>query len=803
MLLERPILLILLVPILALAFYRPLADRVSQWLRVCLYIVLVLGLAGLSVRLPSKEGLCVSLVDRSPSMQRDAREGAISSLYSLEKARPPASSSYILSFAESIQWEKLPGSSTFQGLNAWINQPDGSNVSLAIRTALGVIPEKTPARILLLGDGQWTGEDPRAAFEQAALRGIPVDYRFWRMNGASDVSVVSLSAPTGLRAGETFVLQAVVRSPQRVSARLRLRRSGGAWLEKEVQLLRGLNRFSWQDSLAKAGTVRYELHVEPQGLEDSVPGNNLARLLVTAEGPRRILLLSESPSGNLARLLRNTNMDVDSIAPTPAFFQPEVLHSYSCVILENVPASHLGQTGMELLAEQVRTGKLGLVMTGGKSAFANGGYYRSPLEDLLPLSMVQRREERRARSAIVIALDRSGSMGAPVSAQLTKMDLANQGTAEVARLLQPHDEICVLAVDTEPHEVLPLAPVKDQPGAEAKILSIEVGGGGIFIYKALREASDRLLASTANIRHIVLFADASDSEQPGDYQELLQELTKAGVTVSVIGLGSENDSDAPLLLDIAARANGTCYFSEDASELPRLFAEDTFQVALKAFIEDPATATFTQAAETIAPGLASAQVGVGGYNFCYPRDKAENVLFSQDENQAPLCAFWNIGLGRVAALAVEADGQYTGAFATSPYAPGFLAGLVRWCTTGEDASQEYAVTSELRGNLLHLEMELDPERTRDPFEGRPVAQASSWDETRHAHQEYTTDFQWTTPDRLEADLPLAANHILLPQVLLGNGKLRSLPPVTLPYSPEFLVDDSMPERLEQYARLTG
>jgi hypothetical protein len=60
-------------------------------------------------------------------------------------------------------------------------------------------------------------------------------------------------------------------------------------------------------------------------------------------------------------------------------------------------------------------------------------------------------------------------------------------------------------------------------------------------------AANMLVSAKAGTRHIVLFADAADSRQhPQGWQTIVTACRKAGVTVSVIGLGSEQDCDADL-----------------------------------------------------------------------------------------------------------------------------------------------------------------------------------------------------------------------------------------------------------------
>ena len=92
--------------------------------------------------------------------------------------------------------------------------------------------------------------------------------------------------------------------------------------------------------------------------------------------------------------------------------------------------------------------------------------------------------------------------------------------------------------------------------------------------------------STAATRHIVLFADAADSEHPATYKVLLGKLTRAGVTVSVIGLGKPTDVDADFLRDVAKRGNGRIVFTDRPDELPRIFAQETLTVVRSTFVEE-------------------------------------------------------------------------------------------------------------------------------------------------------------------------------------------------------------------------
>ena len=77
---------------------------------------------------------------------------------------------------------------------------------------------------------------------------------------------------------------------------------------------------------------------------------------------------------------------------------------------------------------------------------------------------------------------------------------------------------------------------------------------------------------------LLLFSDAQDSEEPGDYKALIQKMTDEGCTISVIGLGTDKDVDSALLVDIAKLGNG------------RMFCQDTAGYGLcsgSAIVNDP------------------------------------------------------------------------------------------------------------------------------------------------------------------------------------------------------------------------
>ena len=806
LLIWQPAAFLILLPLLAVFTVRRLPTRVLNVIRVLIYLVIAAALAGLSVRLPERAGTLVVLTDQSKSMPDGSRQEMESLIRRVERSAPMGSKLSVISFAGSPFMEKLPDSPAFAGLQTAPANPHATDISGAIEAALELIPSDASGRILLLSDGLHTGGNPvSAAVAEAAARGVAVDFRLLSRSAADDAAILSVDAPLRAAPGVIYTVAARLYAQSPGPAVCRIRKNGGTWLTRDVYLRRGVNTVTWRDKTDSPGAANYEVELaSPESAPaDPIPENNRVRRIVSIEGRKPVLLITASPTKNLARILRESGLDVRVMEPSPAALAPEVLGGVSGVIFENVKASSFSMESLERLKKLVGAGSLGFMMTGGKSSFAVGGYYKSEIEDALPVTMEQRNEVRKGTNAVVVVLDRSGSMQMTTAQGKTKMSLANTATAEVLKLLSDFDHFGVIAVDSAPHIVIDLAPVPSVRNREGRILSIESKGGGIFTYTGLKAAFDMLERNNIPSRHIILFADAADAEEPGQYKELLSKAEEKGITVSVIGLGTKTDSDAVFLMDVAKRGKGLAYFTDKAEELPRIFAEDTFVMVRSTFLADPVKALL-QPAATILPGSGkfSRQYDFNGCNLCYLRPGCDAVLVTDDEDHAPIAATGVYGLGRTAAFCAEADGRYTGPFAQDPGAAPLLTALVTWITASDDEGADYMITQEIRNGSHYAALELDPARTSDPFRNPPVLTAVFCDEDGRTETR-TYPLVWDGPDRLAAEVPLPGGSVVLGSIQWDNARPHPLVPVELPYSPEFQPNRNSGRELTELLRASG
>jgi Mg-chelatase subunit ChlD len=807
MTLAAPLWLLLALPLgIALWVWRP-ASRLLLTLRAISVVLVLLALAGFAVLLPSRHGVVVVVCDRSASMPSGSDDLLRQAVNLIRDKMSGDDELRLVTFGRDVVLEPLERGVPFNGFQQTV-QGDGSSLGEAIETALGLIPPGSPGRIVVLSDGRWTANDPAAQVAGALARNIAIDFRAIERAAAGDLAIARIDAPSLVSTGESFLITAWVQSPEKGTVRYKLRRGDELLATGQREVVSGMNRFSFRDRATQPGNQAYVLEVEGTA-RDPVPENNQAKLLVGVSGPKPLLHLAPQAKSGLNRILRAGGLDVRQVDPGAVRWRLEDLDRYSGLILENVPAEKIGEAGMQTIAAWVRETGAGLMMTGGQRSYGPGGYYKSPLEEIMPVSMELRNEHRKLSLAIVVALDRSGSMAAPAGAGRTKMDLANLGTASVLDLLGPMDEFGCLAVDTTPHLVAPLGNAEaNKAKYRTDILRIQSMGGGIYVDEALKASSEMLLKAKAGTKHIILFSDAADSEQPGDYKRILELAEKAGITVSVIGLGSDRDKDGDLLKDVAKRGRGRIFFTERAEELPRLFAQDTFVVARNTFIDEPTGIQHLPSLRTLTDNdfPSPKGLGVGGYNLCYLRPEAAMASVTLDEYKAPLTASWRAGAGRVLCYTGEADGKYLGPMGKWDRVGDYFTSLARWTAGPANPLRDgMMLTQDVREGVARIQLHLDPERARgDAFRRLPNVRIlrSTLGQVPQSQRE---TLRWTGADTLSLNVALGAGETVVSTVEIENERPISLPPVCLPYSPEFKPGsrESGQVSLERLARATG
>ncbi|MSR62518.1 MAG: VWA domain-containing protein [Planctomycetes bacterium] len=796
----HPEFLLLALPAALLGWRWRGAERGTQLLRAATLALLVLAAAAPYLRTGDDGRDLVIVVDRSRSMPGGSAERVAETIALAEEARAAGDRVAVVAFGADVGIETAPQATARFAQFVRALDGDGSNLGDALDTALALIPKDRGGSILLLSDGEANGREPLSLARAAFARGVRIDTVPVLRESGADVAVERLDLPEEVGAAEPFQFSAWVRADEQRTLEFVLERDGVELARGMRTLARGANRLSFRDVLGRAGAAQYRLAL--LGAGDRRPENDTGVAAVRVTGQRPVLVVNDDGAEDtLTRALRQAGIPLEVTAPEGGRLTRLGLTGVRAVVLENVAAQRVGAQAMAGLAEFVRERGGGLLMTGGRASFGIGGYHLSALDGLLPVSMEMRQETRKIGVAMAIALDRSGSMAVEAAPGVPKMQLANLGTCAAIELLSPIDAVGVIAVDSAPHTVQGLTRVDDIQAITARVRTIESSGGGIYCYSALLAAGKMLEDAAHQNRHIILFADAADSEEQERCPELIERLRTMGITLSVVALGTEQDSDAAFLKRIAELGAGQCYFTHDPAELPRLFAQDTLTIARATFVDEPVACTplpdLFGLGETLdTQGFPE----LGGYNVTWLEPEATCGVVTQSEFKSPAFAFAQMGLGRTAAFSGQIGGDYGGALvAWDGFAPFFVT-VVRWLAGQEEPGELFA-SARREGRTATIRVEVDPRASAPPDTSALEVRLTGADgKTTSLPLERVGEHLY------EATTTLAREGVVLGSVSLGDGRALALPPLLLPYSPEFEVGAD-PERgaklLRQLARESG
>ena len=769
--------------------------RLWSPLRLLLVLLAAFGLADPKVNVQEDALDLFVLLDRSDSTEDLVDKNLVEWKRLIEDAKPShRDKSHYFDYGAEIVEQGSDGSS-FTGSRKL------TRTGLALSHITALTKENRPARVLVFTDGYAT-EPLHEAAAQLQARGIPVDFRPVREETLDDFRVARLELPERVQAGEPFLLAATVRGSSDTEVNLILRRGDQTLTETKVQIKDGVGRAEFTDRISRSGAFRYEAEVvvgSDSPFKDAHPGNNKASRWIEIAGGPRVLLVTKYTDDPVAKVLSSLDFTVEVVS-NPGDLRPGRLTGARAVIFNNVPAFEVPTDFLEALDFFVREQAGGFLMAGGKQSFGSGGYFQSSIDALLPVSMELKTEHRKLAVALAIVLDRSGSMSVGVGGNMVKMDLANNGAADAIGLLGPMDQVCVFAVDSAPETIIPLTEVKaNQAKLQARARSVKSMGGGIYVYEGLKAAWDELKKAKVGTRHVILFSDANDSEEPGDYKRLLAEMKKEGATVSVIGMGTKADVDAKLLEDIAKLGDGRIFFADKPMDIPKIFAQETVTIARSAFVEEPIGALPSGRWAEISPKTLEWLPEVDGYNLSYAREDATTSLVSKDEYVAPLVAHARRGLGRSAAVSFPLGGEFSDRIRDWKGYGDFVQTMTRWLM-GMDLPPGIGLKHRLDGTRLTLDLLYDPEEWSQKLAAMPPKLRLL--ESNPGAVPYDVPWKRIAPGHFSVSKDLDEGAIVRGAIQVGEHALP-FGPVTVGSSVEWAFEPERLAELRTVAAQTG
>ncbi|HEX2184513.1 MAG TPA: VWA domain-containing protein, partial [Chloroflexota bacterium] len=623
---------------------------------------------GLRLPAAARSVATVFVVDLSASVPADIREGAKGWVrQALAEARPDDLAA-IVTFGADARVELPLGKARDHA--TWGEPPlaDGTNIAAALDLAASLLPAPGSGslrRIVLLSDGNETSSNARAVTLRPHFRDVEVAVLALpqRLN---DVGITGFSVPPVMREGEPAELRLALLSPAAVEGVLRIWAKGGTIeqlvYEQTLQLpSAGPHEVSVNAGTLSKGSWALQAVLDVPG--DSQPQNNESWAVTVVQDPARVLLVEGQPGE--ATALRDTllevNIQVDVVRPAQLPTQAPQLARYESVILANVHAADLRREQMQAVQRYVSEQGRGLVVVGGERTFGLGEYTNSPLEEALPVTVQPPDREQSASLALILVIDRSGSMSGTDTGdrRTTRMELAKEGAIQAVETLQDGDQVGVIAFDYTPRWITEVRTIRGPGDVRAvadRIATIQPDGG-TDIYSAMDAAYRGLQQVTARIKHVILLTDGEQGS-PAPFVALINAMRRAGITLSTVGVSGDIGSRAQAdMQDWARRGQGRYYFTNTARDVPRIMTQEA-RLAGRSFKQER---DFKPRLVTAAPavrGLVPADFPpLHGYVRVSPKRGAETVL-SSDQEEVVL-AEWQYGLGRSLVWTADAQGEWS------------------------------------------------------------------------------------------------------------------------------------------------
>ncbi|MGC9399706.1 MAG: VWA domain-containing protein [Anaerolineae bacterium] len=682
--------------------------RAALTLRGTLVLLLILALAGLQTVHGADTLGVVFLVDVSDSVSEAAQARALAFVEEALQAMRPMDRAALVLFGDDALVERpmLPGGpGATVGPVASVPRTQQTDLAQAIRVGTALFPPGAAKRLVLLSDGRPTVGDAEQAARLARAQGIALDVVPLTEEATAEAWVASVTAPERLRAGEHFSLQVEAQATRATTALLTVLSGDRVISQREVQLNPGANTFAVTLTADEPGFERFRAYLTPA--EDTHVENNALAAFAVIEGAPTVLVVRPDPTDyqdgvDVARQLRAAleagGLAVEVRPPGTLPGSPVGLADYAGVVLVDTPARMLAACAQEALQRYVRDLGGGLVAVGGPQAYGVGGWYETPLERTLPVKMTLDDPERFPAMSVVVVIDKSGSMGVEEGG-IEKIRLAGEAAARVAELINDVDEITVIAFDDRPVDVI--GPYAGTQRAEVinRVTRLQAGGGGIYVRESLETALAYLEPSDRKVRHIILLADGADAEHQEGVRALIEErLTPQQITLSTVAIGA--GQDLQFLEEIAELGGGRYHFTDQAANLPAIFAEETQQVMRAYVVEEPFYPTL-RTDHAMLTGI-EAVPQLAGYVATAPKAAAQVLLTTHQED--PLLATWQYGLGRAVAWTSDATARWAQRWVTWDGFPRFWSQVVRWTLPQQsDAPVEVAVTREGRQARLTVD----------------------------------------------------------------------------------------------------
>lgn len=679
------LLLLVLIPIFYIGFprqrYRRVRDISSLILRTTIVFLVVLALAGAEIVQSADRLAVVFVVDVSDSMGTDAQASAFNFIEDTLPDMSPDDMAGIVVFGADAQVARSMSNTRELSPIRAVTDTGNTDLAEAVRLGLALFPDDSARRMVVLSDGQVTVGDTLSSAQLAVAAGVEISYVQFSSDPGPEVQVRDIRVPAVLSENQEFDLTVTITAETSTEVDLTVFGSGSIITTQRQTLRQGTNTYTVPLRSGEAGFRDFEVQVDVVGDGDVFYQNNELSTFTRVEGEPRVLVIStdDTETQYIIPALEESGLQVDVSTPETLALGVTPLIQYDSVILVNVSANDLSVSRMEELETYVGDLGGGLVVIGGPESYGPGGYFQTPIEDVLPVQMQLEDQQRIPQLTIAYLIDRSGSMGTPSPRGIPYIDLAKEAIIRSIDFLQPTDRAGIVSFDVNSYWVAEFQDVLDRVELQRLVASLRPNGG-TNIRAGMRIVEESIVDEPAEIKHIILLTDGG-ADSVGLVEQARRLREEEGVTTSVISIG---DFEAAFLEDMAEAAGGNYHSVPDADDIPSIFSLETVLATRSYIIEGEFTAQATAINPVnLHPIIRSLDQipPLDGYIATTARATAQTILRTPDEFEDPILAAWQYGLGRSVAFTSDATGRWASNWVNWEGFTTFWSQAVRWTMT--------------------------------------------------------------------------------------------------------------------------
>lgn len=733
------------------------------------------------------------VVDVSDSIRNESSEASLR--YVLEKAskKPTNDEAGLIIFGKTPAVE-LPPRMTFpfEAINSQLER-GSTNIEQALSLAAAMLPADNQGRIVLISDGSQTEGTLARLLDELKSRGVavdalPIDYSY-----TQEVWLERLELPQSVKLGETYEAGMILSALADGKGTLILKENGETIAEQPVDYKAGKNRFSVPIALRNPGYYEYTATIEVSRSEDSLAQNNSVLNYIFVEGEGKTLLVTD-PQGDvrdwqkLEQAIKEAERSVQTIIADEFPRDAAPLREFDCIIFVNAPHDAFDPLQLQAVRDAVYNFGVGFLMVGGRNSFGPGGWHRSVVEDVLPVTMDVSQRKILPKGALAIILHtcefpEGNTWGKRITLQAIKV-------------LGAQDEVGVLAFDYQEGEkwIFKLRPAGEWDQIKPLVEGAEIGDMPSFD-RTMTLGLQGLQDSDASAKHMIIISDGDPQPAP---PALIQQFKDSKVSVSTVAIFPHGGNEISSMKAVAEATGGRYYFPQDPNQLPAIFIKES-KTLKRTMIRNEQITPEVNFPSPIIKGLENVP-DLKGYVLTTARDRAMTILHSppdkEDPSQVdPLLAVWQHGLGKTAAFTSDLSPNWGAFWYDWDKYQAFVKQLLTDISRVRKESSLRLSTYTNGGDGVIIVEDFHPDETFMEIEARVMGPG----------KEQRVPLKQVAPRRYQANLPLWG-HGRYHVAVSGKGGERSdqaFGGFVVPYSPEYLRFRSNRTVLNEITERTG